>query len=358
MNEVSPRLRRVVWISAAVLLVTLNAIILARVAEFLLPVLAPFIVAALVALFIEPVVKLLQERLRFPRALAVLTAILLVLSTLGLLMALGVLRLVAELGSLSNTLPEQVAVLRTTVEGFIQRGVIFYGDLPLSVTEYTDNTIKAVSQSMESGLKTVVNGVLSGLSGLPGAFFIALIILLGTYFFSRDLEPLKNVWMRSLPGSWGRHSLNVAEQAFIAFRGYLRAQFVLVSITTIIAVFGLMLVGSPYAVSLGLLTGFFDMIPVLGPSTIFVPWVVWMVFTGSVGMAVKLGIILGIILVVRQLLEAKVIAMSLGVHPLAVLAAMYIGLRTLGVFGLVLGPVVLIILQAAAKAYISSRRGE
>ncbi|MDI6907800.1 MAG: sporulation integral membrane protein YtvI [Thermoanaerobacterales bacterium] len=357
MSGVSPRLQRVVWTAAAVLLVAANAVLLARVAGFALPILAPFIVAALAALFLEPAVRFFHVRLRFPRFLAALTAILLTVGSLGLLVTLGILRLIAELGSLSNALPAYVAALRAFAEGLISRGIVFYGHLPPAVSDYVDNAVKAASQSVESGLATVVNGVLAGLGKLPGAFFIALIILLGTYFFSRDLQPMKELWLRWLPGTWGRDSLDVARQAFNAFRGYLRAQAVLVSISTAVAITGLVLIGSPYAVSLGLLTGFFDLIPVLGPSTVFVPWIVWSVLTGATGFAVKLGIVLGIILVLRQLLEAKVIAMSLGVHPLAVLAAMYIGLKTLGVLGLVIGPILLIIIQAAVKAYLKSRSG-
>lgn len=357
MSGVSPRLQRLVWTAAAVLLVAANAVVLARVAGFLLPILAPFIVAALIAMLLDPAVRFFEARLRFPRALGTLTAIFLAISLVGSLLTLGTLRLITELGSLSDRLPEQIAALRATAEGLIARGLLFYGHLPPGVSEYLNNALKGASSRLEAGLGTVVNGVLAGLGSLPSAFFITLIILLGTYFFSRDLQAMKDLWVRRLPGNWGRDTLGVALKAFAAFQGYLRAQLVLVSITTVVAILGLMVIGSPYAVSLGLLTGFFDLIPILGPSTVFVPWIIWMVVTGSTGFAIKLGVILCIILVLRQLLEAKVIAMSLGVHPLAVLAAMYIGLKSLGVFGLVMGPILLIIIQAAVKAYLQSRDG-
>jgi len=356
-RSVSPQTERVAWTAAAVLLVTGAVVVLSRVAAFLLPILAPLIVAGLLALFLEPAVRFFQVRLRFPRALAALTAMIIMVGGLGVLMTVGVLRLIAELGSLSKALPDYAAGLRAFAEDLVGRGLVFYGNLPPAVSDYVDNAVKAASESAESGLAAVVNGILAGLGKLPDAFFVVLIVLLGTYFFSRDLGLLKDSWLRWLPGSWGRDSMAVARQAFGAFKGYLRAQAVLVSITTVVAIAGLMVVGSPYAVSLGLLTGFFDLIPVLGPSTVFVPWIIWCFFTGATGFAVKLGIILGIILVLRQLLEAKVIAMSLGVHPLAILAAMYIGLKTVGVFGLAIGPILVIIIQAAAKAYLESRNG-
>jgi predicted PurR-regulated permease PerM len=49
-------------------------------------------------------------------------------------------------------------------------------------------------------------------------------------------------------------------------------------------------------------------------------------------------------------MEAKVVAVNLGLHPLAVLMAMYIGLKTIGVLGLVLGPIMVVAVQATVKA--------
>jgi predicted PurR-regulated permease PerM len=55
-------------------------------------------------------------------------------------------------------------------------------------------------------------------------------------------------------------------------------------------------------------------------------------------------------MVVRAVMEAKVVAVNLGLHPLAVLMAMYIGLKTIGVLGLVLGPIMVVAVQATVKA--------
>ena len=46
-----------------------------------------------------------------------------------------------------------------------------------------------------------------------------------------------------------------------------------------------------------------------------------------------------------QLIEPKVISSNIGIHPIFTLIAMYTGFRFLGVWGLLLGPIVLIILK-------------
>lgn len=57
-----------------------------------------------------------------------------------------------------------------------------------------------------------------------------------------------------------------------------------------------------------------------------------------------------VVLVARQILETKIISGSLGLHPLATLISMYAGLWTLGLAGLILGPILLIAIQSFYKA--------
>jgi predicted PurR-regulated permease PerM len=49
-------------------------------------------------------------------------------------------------------------------------------------------------------------------------------------------------------------------------------------------------------------------------------------------------------------MEAKIISASLGLHPLETLLAMYAGLKTIGLVGLVFGPIILIAVKAVIKA--------
>ncbi len=354
MSDVSPRVKRLVWHTGALLLTTATLVVLYYVGRFLLPVLLPFLLALLISLFIEPLVRLLERRAKFPRGLAVLASIFFIIAVVGFAVALGTAQLVNELIILSRTSADSIRALQGTIENLVDKVVTVYVNLPPEAVSYIDQAINEIGRLLQTGLNTALNVTLGFFSGLPGAFFIALVTLLATYFFSRDMRAIRDSWVRLLPGHYGEGTIEVGREAFKAFRAYLRAQLVLVSITTVVTITGLAVIGSPYAVSLGLLTGFFDLIPVLGPSTVFIPWIIYVLFTGPLIFAVKLAVVYAVVLVLRQLLEAKVIATSLGVHPLAVLAGMFIGLKVLGVAGLVLGPVIIIIVQAAVKAGLTS----
>lgn len=346
-----------VWAAGALLLVTVNLIVLAYAARYLLPILLPFFVAVIVALLIEPAVDFLQTKARFPRGVAVFTMMIALLGLLGSLFVWALLRLITELVQLSTRLPQHINALQRVTEGWVDEGIRLYTTLPPAVSDRLEDFMLSFVANVEGFLYATVNATLGVLSGVPALVLLVIVTVLATYFFSRDRRAIVALWLRITPHPFGQRSLSVAREGFGAFIGFLRAQLVLVSITIMITLIGLLIIGQPYTVTIALLTGVFDFIPVVGPSTIFIPWIIWSFLTGSSAVAWQLLVLYVILFLVRGFLEAKVVSMNLGVHPLSVLAAMFIGLQTIGFLGLVLGPIILIIVQAAIKAGMVAWKG-
>lgn len=126
----------------------------------------------------------------------------------------------------------------------------------------------------------------------------------------------------------------------------------LVSLTGLESLIGLTILGVSYAHLLALTVAFFDFLPILGPGTFYIPWSIWMFLSGNIRLGIGLLILYAIIVVVRQLLEPKVIGQSIGLHPLATLIALYFGFTLLGVWGLILGPAIAI----AYKAFVDGQK--
>lgn len=49
--------------------------------------------------------------------------------------------------------------------------------------------------------------------------------------------------------------------------------------------------------------------------------------------------------IVRQFVEPRIVSGQIGIHPIFTLIAMYTGFKFVGVWGLLIGPIVLIILK-------------
>lgn len=76
-----------------------------------------------------------------------------------------------------------------------------------------------------------------------------------------------------------------------------------------------------------------------------IPWAVIAALNGDINLGIAIIIIYAIILVVRQLVEPRIVSNKIGIHPIFTLIAMYTGFKIIGVLGLFVGPIVLIILK-------------
>lgn len=325
------------------------------VVKYIFVLLIPFILAVILAVLIEPLVRFLHLKMKLIRPLAIILAMFVLIGGLGSLLALLIFRLVEELSELSVSLPRYIGPVQEYVSRLVERGKIFYFQLPPPVTDHIQEKMGVVTQWLSEMAASLANSLLHIVTALPGTVMIIVVTLIATYFISRDRKEIVRFWLKYVPVPWGARAVDIGQEVMNAFLGYLRAQFVLISLTTIQSIVGLHIIGANYALTVGLLIGFFDLIPVLGPATIYLPWAIWAFISGDLSFGLKLLLLYALVWIVRQTLEARVIAASLGLHPLAVLVAMYAGLKSMGVGGLILGPILLITVQAAVKAGFSAR---
>jgi len=326
-------------------------IVLAAV-KYILPVLVPFIIALVVSFFMEPIIGALQRRMKLPRGISTIIAMIIVFGGIGVILTVVILKLVAELVHLSVSLPEIAAELRVYFQDLIEKATAFYVNLPPYVTSSLDQNINSLTANIQGFISMAVNSILQFVSLVPGTLTVLVVSGLATYFLARDRRLIVDLLLRLIPEPWGEKTVNVMKEISAAFWGYIRAQAILISITLIISITGLYIIGAKYALTMGLLIGFLDFIPVLGPATIYLPWLVWSLITGDTGFAIRLGVLYGIVLLVRQIFETNIVSVSLGLHPLATLVAMYAGLKLMGVLGLIIGPILLIGIQATIKSGI------
>src|SRR5690606_2551252 len=131
---------------------------------------------------------------------------------------------------------------------------------------------------------------------------------------------------------------------------FFKAYGVLFLISAAQAAIGLSLINARYWLVLSVIMALLDSIPIVGPGFVLVPWAVYFLYVGLLKEAVILLALFVIMFVVRQVLQPKLLGDSVGVHPLMMLLALWAGLVTVGVWGFIVGPVVVIVAQAAYDA--------
>lgn len=334
------------------------ALIVYASVKYLLPALIPFIIALFFSFIMEPIIAVLQRRVKLPRGIATFIAMIVVYGGIVFAFTIILFKLVAELVYISLSLPDVVADTRIYFQNLdlLEKATAFYVNLPPYVTSSLEQNVTSIAANLQGFITKAVNSILQYVSLVPSTIVVLLVTGVATYFLARDRQVIFRKLMGLIPEPWDKKAVEVIREVAAAFMSYLRAQIVLISITIIISVSGLYIIGAEYALTIGLLMGFLDLLPVVGPSLVYLPWIVWSFVIGNTAFGIKMIVLYVILLTVRQISETKIVSASLGLYPLATLIAMYVGLKLIGVIGLVLGPVLLIAIQAMFKAGVFSNK--
>lgn len=344
------------------------ALIIAGIAYafyYVIPLIYPFIFGWILALMLNPIVNFFQFKLKFPRWLAVSFSMLLFLAAMVTAITLLVANIIVELGSLADTLQLQinrwveqfnVFINSTAFQDWIEKINEFFENNP-KYQETVNSNLSSTAGSIADVSKFIINYVFntlkSLLTSLPNIATITIIIMLATFFISKDWYQLIQRYKGIFSDLIVKTTQLIRNDLQKALFGYMRAQLILVSLTALVVIIGLLVLRVDYAITIGLLTGLADLMPYLGTGAVMVPWILYVFFAqGNLFLGIGLSVLYGVIVIARQIMEPKVLASSVGLDPLATLIAMFVGLKLFGLLGLIIGPVSLILISAFYRARI------
>lgn len=88
-----------------------------------------------------------------------------------------------------------------------------------------------------------------------------------------------------------------------------------------------------------------DILPLIGSGGVLIPWSILEFINGNLALSAGLLILYGVVAVMRNIIEPRVVGDSLGLHPVVTLAAMFFGLRAAGLLGMLAAPVTVLLLR-------------
>lgn len=338
----SPVFLKAIYVLAALALVLL-------VIKVAFTYLLPFVIALLMASAMEPFVRLLVKR-KLPRSAAVGIAMVVYF---GLLFAVGffaVTRLVAEVVDLSGNIPDYGRAFTTAFNALAAWSKKLYLQLPKEAVGPLQNSIQSLAGQLTQFMTSLAGSVIGILTSLPEMLMFAMFAIIATFFASRDRHVFKAFLARQLSAATYAKFASLKNSLGRSLAGFLKAQLMLMALTFSECFIGLSLIGIPYALVISLFIAVVDILPVLGTGTVLVPWSAVCLIMGKTTTGVSLLALYLVIMVVRYIVEPKIVGTQLGLHPLVALMAMFAGLKALGVAGLILGPAIVVTVQAFMKS--------
>lgn len=352
-----------VLIRTAIVILILIAIY--YVLDFALPLLYPFLIGWLIAMMIEPLISWLEKR-KIPRWISVTLILILIFGLIFTLIFFIIAEIVIELTHLAELVPnffnraqklfvDTFTKENTKIHRLIQTLQTYLEKNPDHQKQIIDSIRENASILAQKGT-TIITDFLTTigqfLSDLPFLLTVLIFIILASFFISLDWPKLKKNLLVMIPNRAQSTLGIVLKDIKKALFGFVRAQLILISITFFIVLIGLFILKIPYAITIALLIGVVDLLPYLGVGAVLIPWALYLFFTGNVELGFGLSIIYIIIVVVRQLLEPKLLSSNVGLDPLLTLIAIFVGLKLIGFLGIIMGPVTVVILLALHRAQV------
>jgi sporulation integral membrane protein YtvI len=325
------------------------------------PLVYPFIIGFILALMFNPLVGWLHRRARFPRGLAVICTILLFIAILATVVTLAVIEITSEVQHFQLLVQANADEYIMAVELFVSEILAFYDSLTAfyssldeevqrNISEYVENLSSGIVERASLALTGFMEGLVAFLRAVPLIAAAFVISLIASFFISKDWYKWRERVGKLIPDPVRKRGIAVIEDLRSAIFGFIKAQLTLISITFAIVLVGLWIMRVEYALTISLFVGLVDLIPYLGPGLIFIPWIVYLFFTGEYAMVLGLSILYALVVLQRQMMEPKILGDNVGLDPLTTLFALFVGFSLFGMFGLVIGPVIMVILGALHRA--------
>ena len=323
--------------------------------RYLLNLIWPFFVAFLFASLLTPVIRWLTVHCRLKYNLASALCLIVFFALLG-----GVAFLITS--RVITLIADTVTWLPTLYNDTIYPGL---ENLSNSLEELAERVSPEVADTVESALPTVISSIgstvtsasmrlVSSLSGwaakLPSRLISTLICFIATIFMTLDYHRMTAFLLRQVPER-SRHVISEARTTLgQVIRKYGRSYAIIMGITFLEMLVGLLILRQKNALLIAVAIAVFDIFPIVGAGTILVPWAVVSLLGGDVGKGVGLIVIWVVEIVVRQIMEPRIVGRQVGLHPLITLIAMFVGSKLFGGVGLLGLPITCAIVSSMDQA--------
>lgn len=313
-------------ISSASILKVLGVLVALWFIYIIRDIVAIIFVSLIIASALSPTVdRMTKWKIKIPRVLAVILIYLVLLGVISSIIYFVVPPMIGQLKQLADTLPSYFKT---------------FSNLIVSLKDASTNGWINASQesltSISNFLGSFIDNIFSRTIGFfNGAAALAMIFIL-TLYFVLDEDGIRKFFISLFPLRQKIRITNIASKIGLKLGGWLRGQIILGFVVGIIVYIGLTLMQIPYALTLGILAGILEIIPIIGPIFSAIPAIL-IAFTISPTTALMVTVFYILVQELEnKLLVPKVMQHAVGLNPVTIIIIILIGAKLMGILGILL----------------------
>lgn len=329
-----------------VLLVLILLVLVFRLSLFMLP----FVIAIIVVFVTRPLTRFFVNKLKLKYNIANTISILLFYLLIVLILLLIATRVGVELINLVANIDVYNEAIRNYINNTNNMIEEYIKFIPEVFTNEITNYINQAISLMIQGARGIANKGVNIVISFPVLLLNVIITVASTFIISADIQSLKVFIKKQVPKTWVDKLKSIKGDVFNMILVYFKAQLILITLSFFELIIGLNIISStvqgiPYTLTIAIIIGIIDALPILGSGLILTPWYIISLLNANFKLALALFILHMVLIVVRQSLEPRLISKEVATHPLITLMAMYAGFKLFGVIGFLVGPIIMLILK-------------
>jgi len=337
--KLTERTRRVLLLIIALLL----GVYFLYIVRVILP---PFILALVLAYLLNPLVTNLEKK-GFDRTLAIIIVYASVLGVIAFFIVYAFPVITKEIDKFSKMVPVLTMQIQKSITNFYENYQRV--QIPESLRQVIDDTINNIEQFLIASLDALAERVLGIFSGL----IIILISPILAFYILKDKNILGERIMGLFPIAFRRELSHLWKEIDRVLTKFIRGHLLIAFLVGLMMAFGLTIIGVPFAILLGIISGLFDLIPYFGPVLGALPAFVMALLDSPV----KALYVLILMIIVQQIesniLSPKILGESVGLHPLTVIFVVLAGGHLFGLLGLLIAVPVTAVTRIIANYWVN-----
>ncbi|MFA5792917.1 MAG: AI-2E family transporter [Candidatus Gracilibacteria bacterium] len=318
-----------------------------------------FFISILFASALTPTVDLLEKRYRVPRPLSVIGMFLILLLILGFFISQMIPLVVTQLFELAKSMS---SLLNKFSDGSMNLPFgeklqpILQGLADQVNKEMIIQELKQAVESFATELQGFAGNTFQVIKTVFDGIFNFIVVLVLTFFLVVNEKAVNGFFISLFPSKHGSYIAEKIDAIQEKVGYWLRGQMVLMLAMFSFSLIGLLILGIDNALTLAMMTGIAELIPVIGPIGAGIPAVLT-AFNESPWLAVW---VLGLIILLQQIeghiLVPLVMRRAVGLNPIIIILAMLVGLETLGIVGMIVAVPVATTLSIFVNEYARKKK--
>ncbi len=316
--------------------------------KYILKWLLPFVIAFIIAALLKRPVTFLTKKLRLSRGIVSLFMVIFVYGVVGTGLGLFISFIIGQLRAFAADLPNYLSALPEVLNHLWADLIVLVQKLPEAVSgpilNFIESLVSGVSTpSMSVG--SVFGTVKTVAFSIPAIIIFTIAMIVSTFYLLKDFHSIVAFLAAQIPERVVESATRLKNHMITTLGRWCRAMGIIILITFTELTIGFLIIDLDYAVLVAALIALIDALPVFGTGTVLIPWAIYLLLTGEISRGLYIALLYGIVTVIRNVIEPRILGDHIGLNPLVMLICFYLGYVTLGLIGMFVLPIVLVCLD-------------